>query len=154
MSDELKKSLKEKHREKDEGSVLIGELNLEEVNARQMPSLEEQAIEPEKQMILHSIVCRAGYQRNIHRTEGVNYRALYDDLASFIIEELSQAGKTIVDSGVQGEEDEEAQPEEDGGLQGPAEETAEAGGDVRDEERGSTGPQLRIPEEQRRKKRS
>lgn len=169
MNTELKKALKEKHRGKDstDQGIMVGEMDLGTVPTRALPNPQDLKIEVEKEQALHSVICRAGYQRNIHRTEGVNYKGLYEDLLAFFLEELHEAGKVVVDApevdpdededqGVQeGENDEGAQapePEDDGSVRGPPEQAAEAGGDVRDEERGGTGPQLGIPEEQRKRR--
>jgi hypothetical protein len=168
MSEEIKNALRQKAREAKDGEggvqlpegLTIGELPLDAANARVLPDPTDEQIEVEKQTTLHSVICRAGYQRNIHRTEGIAYRSLYEDLLAFFLTELEGAGKVVVDKPTDETGVEESDDEREGeGASPDPEESAGAGegsgldagtaGDVRDQGGGSPGPKQR-----QRKKRS
>lgn len=162
MSDEIKNALRQKAREAKDGEggvklpegLTIGELPLDAANARVLPDPTDELIEVEKQTTLHSVICRAGYQRNIHRTEGIAYRSLYEDLLAFFLTELEGAGKVVVDKpsdeGVEESDDERERegatpdPEKPAGAdQGPAGDDAGTAGDVRDQGRSGPGSKQR-----------
>ena len=98
MNQDLRKALKEKARAKSaEEPLELGSMPLEAANARFLPDPADQKIDAEQEVTLHAIICRAGYQRNIHRTEGIGFKSLYEGLLDFFLGELAEAGKVVVD---------------------------------------------------------
>jgi len=145
-TEDIKQKLKEKHREKDQSGALelgelVGEMPMDADMMRQVPAPEELRIDPEKEATLHSIVSRAGYQRNIHRTEGLDYRALYTDLLAFFRAEVDEALGVAKESS--DGEGEGAAPDPEGTDQGAAGQPPDPGRPLRDETGGSAQPKRR-----------
>lgn len=153
----LKQELKDRHRsDKDAGEPGGGmpggvDFHPEQVVQRRHPS--ELRIAPELEIELHGTVCRCGYQTNIHRTEGVDYRTLYDDLLAFFVSELARAGKKIVDDeGVKKEDDEhtaQGVPDEPEPTDVPEKPAASQRGNIRGEASKSGAPRKRTKQRRR-----